>query len=424
MNPEYLLRKRRLEIAVAGSVDDGKSTFIGRLLYDTGNIKKDVLNQVARLSSVYSGTDLDLALLVDGLKKEVEQGITIDVAFRYLYTDPLKITIIDTPGHPQYSRNMFSGVTLADGAIIITDVSRKITTQTIRHMLLTAMAGPSHLLFCINKIDAVNYNAEVIFAFQRQIIEHWQTITSILEKWGYTGYPRNIHAIPVSALHGDNIVKPSPHISVLSPATVMEWIMSISHEKKLPAIPVAIVDFITRHKGRRYLGTRVISGEIKKGQTVRILPENINTCVAEIRDGEHLLERAPAGTCPSILIEDDVDVSTEHIITGDTSFILRNRQPHCILMWMSKSFVPQKRFILQTHHAQYRCSLVPPFTIVNLESLSTEQSETLNVNDIALLSLLSGEEIIYAPYHIMPPLGCFILIDEFHYETAAAGIFI
>lgn len=408
--------KGMLRFLTAGSVDDGKSTLIGRLLYDSKMIYEDQLAAVMEDSAVHGTTDTDFdpALLTDGLRAEREQGITIDVAYRYFSTDKRNFIIADTPGHEQYTRNMATGASTCDLAVILVDARHGVLEQTRRHSFIASLLGIRHLAVCINKMDLVDYSPEVY----EHICSDYQGFAAKLEDI-------DLHFIPISALRGDNVVDSSAN---------MPWYQGGSLLYYLETVPVATdrnlidmrfpVQYVMRPdlNYRGYCGT-VASGVLRKHDEVVVLPSGRTTRVASITTFEGDIEEAFSPMAVTLALEDDIDVSR-----GDILAPLNNR-PHvtqdveAIMVWMNDA--PLK--IGCTYLLKSTTSVVPA-TLAGLKyrfdinSLHRVDAETLHANEIGRVQVATHRPICIDAYPRNRATGCFIVIDRNTNATVGAGM--
>jgi sulfate adenylyltransferase subunit 1 len=333
-----------LRFFTAGNVDDGKSTLIGRLLYDSNSISTDIIETLSRQSkTVGVDSEIDLALLTDGLRAEREQGITIDVAYKYFSTDKRKFIIADTPGHAQYTRNMFTGASNTDLAIILIDARNGITEQTKRHSIISSILGIPHVLICINKMDLVEYK-ETVF---EQIKSDYLLFS---EKLGLS----QISFIPVSALAGDNVVKPSLNLSWYQGESLFEFLESVTIQSKVEQKETRFqVQYVIRpqteelHDYRGYAGS-VLSGTINKGDRVQIFPLDVTTTIEKIEKFEKEIQVAEEGDPLVIHLTDDLDVSRGSTIVKLDERPITDNVIEATICWMdNKSYQKGQKLLLQ-----------------------------------------------------------------------------
>jgi len=441
MDNKGYLDMELLRFTTAGSVDDGKSTLIGRLLYDSKSIFEDQLEAVRQAAISLGNEELNLALLTDGLRSEREQGITIDVAYRYFATPKRKFIIADTPGHTQYTRNMVTGASTADLAVILVDVRNGITEQTVRHTCIAELLKIPYIAICINKMDMVGYAQE-----------HYERICADFNRMKEKmRIGAETHFIPISAKMGDNVVEKSDK---------MEWYGGLSLLQLLETVPIdhktytdgAVmrfpVQYVIRpisdrfHDYRAYAG-RLASGRIHVGERVVVLPSGLRSTVKGIMQDETSLEVAYAPQSVSILLEDDIDVSRgDCIVAQDAAAPRIEKSFTSMCCWMGdEPLVLGKKYILRTAVSESVCMVK---SIVNRLDMSayfrhagaeqasgreqlvtksgTTEEISLKMNDIASIVVRTVNPLVvdsYADNHVM---GSFIIIDPDSFETVGAGM--
>jgi len=408
--------KELLRFITCGSVDDGKSTLIGRLLYDSKMIYEDQLSAIQKDSKIHgtTGGDFDPALLTDGLKAEREQGITIDVAYRYFSTAKRKFIIADTPGHEQYTRNMATGASTADLAIILVDARHGVQTQTRRHSFITSLLGIRHVLVAINKMDLVDFSEEV---FDR-IRDDYRDFAVRLN------IP-DLDFIPISALRGDNVVDPSASTPWYQGPTLMGFLESvyIGSDRNLEdfRFPVQLVnrpnlDF------RGYCGT-IASGIVRKGDEVVVFPSRRTTRVKQIVTCDGELEEAFAPQAVTLTLEDEVDVSRGNVISRTGNVPRMNDRFDAMVVWMSEqAMVPGK-----IYHIKHATSLVTGSIstlryAVDVNTLHRQEQPTLSLNEIGRCTIRLNEPVAFDDYRQNRLMGAFIIIDRLTNATVGAGM--
>jgi sulfate adenylyltransferase subunit 1 len=406
-----------LRFITAGSVDDGKSTLIGRLLYDTKNILADQLEAVEKASKTRKDGTVDLALLTDGLRSEREQGITIDVAYKYFQTPTRKFISIDAPGHVQYTRNMVTGASNADLAIILVDARQGIVEQTRRHSLLVSLLGIPSVVVAINKMDLVGFSEDVFL----DIAANYQKMA---ENLGI----KQTHIIPVSALDGDNIVEKSVKMDWYEGQTLLELLESVNvSEQNLQQPSRFPVQFVLRpqtealHDYRGYAG-RVSSGILSTGDAITVLPSGVSSTIERIEFNNETLTQAQAGQSVVIHLSSDVDVSRGDVI------VLTNQQPkvtqeiEAIVCWMdeSKSLNVGNKYVLQHNTARTRCSVRAIDYQIDIHSYEHLDSTQLKLNDIGKILLKTANPLAIDSYQSIRANGSMILIDETSNATVGA----
>lgn len=408
-----------LRISTAGSVDDGKSTLIGRLLYDSKSIFEDQLDAVRASSERRGDHYLNLALLTDGLRAEREQGITIDVAYRYFTTPKRKFILADTPGHVQYTRNMVTGASTADLALILLDVRNGLTEQTRRHSLIASMIGIQHLLICVNKMDLVEYEESI---FHEQCNAYRSLVPQLRS--------RHIDFIPVSALHGDNIVSRSKEMSWYKGPTLMEYLEQVDVHafNKDPGFCFPVQHVVRPQSPefpdyRAYAG-RVASGLIQVGDPVRVLPSNLNSRVSAIDLGDHSLFEASQGMSVSIRLEDDIDIGRGDMIIANDAEISVKQEFDIMLCWMAdKPLVPGQKYILRNAAREVKAVVREVISKADLNTLrQISGSATVSMNDIARVKVRTTAPLSVTDYFDNRVAGSVILIDEASCNTIAAGM--
>ena len=403
-----------LRFTTAGSVDDGKSTLIGRLLLDTHNIFQDQLEAVERASRARGEPYMDLALFTDGLRAEREQRITIDVAHRYFATARRKFIIADTPGHVQYTRNMVTGASTAELAIILIDAQRGVLTQSKRHGFIASLLRIPHILVAVNKMDLVDYRAEVYDA----IVADYNAFAAKLSVPDLT-------YIPVSALHGDNIVHSSEHMPWYEGPSLLYHLEHVSAGSTRNLVDFRFpVQMALRpdHTFRGYMG-QVVSGAIRPGDEVLVLPSGQKSCVRSILTYEGELEEAAAGDAVTLTLEDELDVSR-----GDMIVRLRNVPQvattfDCTLCWLDEAPLnPQGDYLLQHTTRQVRVRVEEITYRIDVNTLHREPAHTLELNEIGRVRIAATQPIFFDAYQANRATGNFILIDLYTNNTVAAGM--
>jgi bifunctional enzyme CysN/CysC len=408
--------KGLLRFITCGSVDDGKSTLIGRLLYESKVIFQD---QMAALEadSKRSGTrggELDFALLVDGLAAEREQGITIDVAYRFFATDKRKFIVVDTPGHEQYTRNMVTGASTAELAVLLIDARKGILSQTRRHSYLVSLLGIRHVVLAVNKMDLVGFDRETF----DDIEKGYRTFAAQigLEK---------IQAIPVSAVHGDNIVEPSPHTSWYQGPTLIHFLENVVTGTEPQAGSFRMpVQWVNRPdpEFRGFAGT-IVSGEVRPGDPVRILPSGRESEVARIVTSEGDLDFAVAGQSITLTLTTEIDVSRGDIVAASTAPIQVADQFQATVVWMADDpMLPGRAYIMKIGARHVLATVGFLKYRININSLEHVAAEKLELNDIGVVEIHVDSPIPFQPYKESRELGGFVLIDRLSHNTIGAGL--
>ncbi len=408
-----------LRFATAGSVDDGKSTLIGRLLYDSKAIFEDQLEAVERVSSQRGDEYTDLALLTDGLRAEREQGITIDVAYRYFATPARKFIIADTPGHTQYTRNMVTGNSTADLTMVLVDARKGIVEQTRRHAFLASLLRVPHLLVCVNKMDLVDYDQAVFDAIR----EEFTAFASRLEV-------ADLSFIPISALQGDNVVQRSANMAWYEGASLLHHLETvyIASDRNLidPRMPVQWVvrpQATEWHDYRGYCG-RIDGGVFRPGDEVLVLPSGLTTTVAAIDTYDGPVEEAFAPMSVTMRLTDDIDVSRGDMICRPHNRPAVGQDLDAMVCWMTDRPLKQGDFLALKHTTRWVRAVVRDIHYrLDVNSLHRDESaDALHLNEVGRLSLRVTQPLFYDGYRRNRQTGSFILAAEDTNVTAGAGM--
>ncbi len=409
--------KTMLRFITCGSVDDGKSTLIGRLLYDSKMIFEDQLAALEADSKRVGtqGQEIDFALLVDGLAAEREQGITIDVAYRYFATEKRKFIVADTPGHEQYTRNMVTGASTADLAVILIDARKGVLTQTRRHSFLAHLIGIRHIVLAVNKMDLVAYSQD---RFDEIVAEYLHFAASI-------GIDR-ITAIPISGFKGDNIIGPSANTPWYHGASLIEHLEAVevdaSLDQKRPLrMPVQWVN--RPNLDFRGFAGLIASGTVKPGDAVRVLPSGKTSTVARIvmQDGD--LAEAVAGQSVTLTLADEIDCSRGDVIAAADAPPQVADQFEATLVWMAdEALIPGRGYWLKLGTQLVSATVHAPKYTINVNSMEHVAAKTLELNAIGVAELATDKPITFEPYAESRTLGGFILIDKITNATVAAGM--
>jgi bifunctional enzyme CysN/CysC len=408
-----------VRFATAGSVDDGKSTLIGRLLYDTKQILQDQLEAIERTSESRGDTYTNLALLTDGLRAEREQGITIDVAYRYFSTPRRSFIIADTPGHPQYTRNMVTGASTADLAIVLVDARKGMLEQSRRHAFIASLLRVPHIVVAVNKMDLVGYD-EAVF---EQIVEDFTGFAAKLEIGDLT-------AIPVSALHGDNVVDRSAHMPWYDGPSLLYHLEHVHVASDRNLIDCRLpVQWVVRpmseehHDYRGYAG-QIASGVFKPGDEVVVLPSGTTTRIARIDSVDGPLEEAYPPLSVTMLLEDPVDISRGDFICRPHNQPHPVRQVEAMVCWMSEQPLTEKRRFALKHTSRTVRAVVDELRYrVDVNTLHRDESAAeLGLNEIGRVHLRTSAPLLVDDYRRNRATGGFILIDEDTNDTVGAGM--
>lgn len=408
-----------LKFITAGSVDDGKSTLIGRLLFDSKAVSHDILHTLERQSRNKPDGELDLSLLTDGLRAEREQGITIDVAYKYFNTPRRKFIIADAPGHVQYTRNMVTGASNADLAIILIDARQGVVEQTHRHSLIASLMGIPHLVGAINKMDLVAYDEQKFY----RVAADFKKLAAQL------GIPE-VTIIPISALAGDNVVSPSENMPWYSGKTLLEHLETVDTDQKALETGARFqVQYVIRprteayHDYRGYAGS-LRSGVLRRGDRVRILPSGIESVIQAIEVHQQEVEEAFSPQPVVIHLQDDIDISR-----GDTIVRLEDDQPavqqdiELDLCWMSeRPLKPGDKYLLRHGASQTKAFVREILHKTDVHTFERRETEALQLNDIARVRLRTARPLVYDAYQENRNSGSLILINENTFDTVAAGM--
>jgi sulfate adenylyltransferase subunit 1 len=408
-----------LRFTTAGSVDDGKSTLIGRLLYDSKAIFQDQMEAVEKASKKIGGGEVNLALLTDGLRSEREQGITIDVAYRYFATPKRKFIIADTPGHIQYTRNMVTGASTANLAIILVDARHGLVEQTARHSFIASLLGIKHVVYCINKMDLVDFSQEVFDKIKKQL-DDFSSKLDIAD----------VRYIPMSALLGDNVVDRSKNMAWYQGSTLLYTLETVhiasdaNHvDCRFPVQTVIRPQTTEYHDYRGYAG-RVAGGIFKKGDEIAVLPSGFTSKIAKIDsyDGE-VDEAFPPMSC-TILLEDDIDVSRGDMIVRVNNQPDVSQDHEMMICWMSQRPIQLNgKYAVKHSTRDARCIVKDIKYKVDINSLHRlEDDKEIKMNDIARISIRTTVSLFTDRYQRNRNTGSIILIDEGTNETVGAGM--
>ena len=408
-----------LRFTTVGSVDDGKSTLIGRLLYDSKSIFEDQIAAVKQSSERKGLEHIDLSLLTDGLKDEREQGITIDVAYRYFTTPKRKFIIADTPGHIQYTRNMVTGASTANLALILVDARKGVIEQTRRHSFIASLLQIPHMIVCVNKMDLVDYDEE---AFKKTVKEYKNFATKLDVK--------DIRFIPISALHGDNVARHSEHMDWYEGATLLNTLENIhiasdqNHiDCRFPVQSIIRPHSDAHHDYRGYAG-RIAGGIFKPGDDIMVLPSGFSSKIKSIDTMDGPLKEAFAPQSVTITLEDDIDVSRGDMIVRSNNQPQITQDIDVMLCWLNEQpIVPGGKYTLKHTSREVRAMVKEILYKVDINTLHRmEDDKNIRMNDIARVRLRTTQPLLLDTYRRNRNTGSLILIDEGSYETVAAGM--
>jgi sulfate adenylyltransferase subunit 1 len=408
-----------LRFTTAGSVDDGKSTLIGRLLYDSKSIFEDQLEALERLSESRGQTGADLALLTDGLRAEREQGITIDVAYRYFATPKRKFIVADTPGHIQYTRNMVTGASTANLAIILIDARKGILEQTHRHSFIASLLHIKHIIVCVNKMDLVGYSEEVF----NKIVEDYKEFASRLDV-------PDIRFIPVSALNGDNVVDRSTNMPWFDGAPLLSTLEStyigsdVNHvDPRFPVQYVIRPQTTEWHDYRGFAG-RIASGVFKPGDEIVAMPSGFTTRVKSITTMQDSVKEAFSPMSIAMTLEDEIDISRGDMIAKPNNMPTATQDLDVMLCWFhEKPLQPNGRYFLRHTTRDCKALIKEVRYKIDINTLhKIENDVKIGMNDIGRVKLRTTVPLFADPYAINRNTGGLILIDEQTNNTVAAGM--
>lgn len=408
------MAKDLLRFTTTGSVDDGKSTLIGRLLYETQTVPQDQYDAVVTASKKRGKEFVDLSLLLDGLASEREQGITIDVAYRYFETKKRKFIVADTPGHEQYTRNMVTGASNSDLAVILIDASQGILVQSKRHGFLNSLLGIPHLIVAVNKMDLIDYDEQIF----RQIVKEYQDFSTKLK------IP-DITFVPISALHGDNCVTHSEKISWYHGPTVLEKLeeVHVAGMRNLVDLRFPVQTVIRPDHTFRGFAGRISSGVVRPGTKVIALPSNKEAVVERIVTFDGDLEEAFAPQSVTLTLDRELDISRGDMI------VRKGNQPHIsnqfvsMLCWMSeKPFNQNTEYILKHTSQTVKAKIKNLIVNIDVNTLHRTQKHTIGLNDIFKAQLETTRSLFFDEYVQNRETGCFILIDPDSHDTVACGM--
>lgn len=410
-----------LRFTTAGSVDDGKSTLIGRLLYDSKSIFEDQLEAV-EASSAKKGFDyVDLSLLTDGLKSEREQGITIDVAYRYFATPKRKFIIADTPGHIQYTRNMVTGASTANLALILIDARKGLVEQTFRHSFIASLLKIPHVIVCVNKMDLVNYDEKVF----EKIVEDYKAFSSKLEV-------HDIQFVPISALNGDNVVNRSESMTWYQGATLLHMLETVHIESDHNHIDSRFpVQYVVRpqtkeHSDFRGYAGRVAGGIFRPGDEITVLPSGFSTKIKTIERGGEVLKEAFAPMSVTMTLEDEIDISRGDILAKPNNQPQSEQDIDLMLCWMNQRPVNlNTKFFVRHTTKEVRGVLKEIQYKLDINTLQRiENVDQLTMNEIARVKIRTAQPLSFDSYRKNRITGSIILVDEGTNETVAAGMIV
>ena len=411
-------QKDLLRFLTAGSVDDGKSTLIGRLLFDSKKIYEDQLDALERDSKRVgnAGEHIDYALLLDGLKAEREQGITIDVAYRYFSTNNRKFIIADTPGHEQYTRNMITGGSTANLAIILVDARAGVITQTRRHTFLVSLLGIKHVVLAVNKMDLVDFDKAI---FDRIVADYMRFVEPLQIP--------DITCIPLSALDGDNVVEKSARTPWYEGPALLDFLetVPIDLDRNYADFRYPVQYVLRPNQNFRGFCGKVASGVVRKGDTVMALPSGKTSKVKSIVTYEGELECAFPPLCVTLTLEDEIDISRGEMIVHPDNLPISDRNFEAMLVWMDEEEMDvNKQFYIKQTTNTTRARVDSIRYKVDVNTMEHSSVDKLKLNEIGRVVFTTGKELFFDPYAGNKQTGAFILIDPITNNTSAVGMII
>jgi sulfate adenylyltransferase subunit 1 len=413
--------KSLLRFTTAGSVDDGKSTLIGRLLYDSKSIFEDQMEHIVQSGKRLGRQELDLSLLTDGLRAEREQGITIDVAYRYFATPKRKFIIADTPGHIQYTRNMVTGASTADLAVILIDARKGVLEQTVRHTYIASLLDIRHIIFCINKMDMINYSETVFLKIKSEVL-------ALVKKLQI----EDSHFIPISAKYGDNVVDSSENMTWYNGDTFLNLIETIEIKKEKNSISQRFpVQTIIRphteefHDYRGYAG-RVAGGIFRPGDEVTVLPSMRKSKIKSIDSFGKTFSESVEGDSVAISLEDQIDISRGDMLVSGMDVPVISQDINLMACWFNeKPLKTGGKYLLRINSNEAGCIIKAVNYRMNIDTLEHDfENTSVNMNDIASITIKTSKPVFFDAYKKNNITGSLILVDEGTNETMAAGMII
>ena len=406
-----------LKLATAGSVDDGKSTLIGRLLYETDSLKSDQLKNIKAKSESKGFDYLDLSLATDGLLTEREQGITIDVSHIFFSTPTRRFIIADSPGHVEYTRNMVTGTSNAQASILLLDARKGMVEQTRRHLYINRLLAIQHLVFAINKMDLVDFD-QGRFEEIKQELETWLQNASMQIK--------TIDFVPISALLGDNVTSASKQMNWYNSLTLLEILENLPTLSSMREDNVLQVQHVLRpkteqHHDYRGFAGKVNSGSFQVGDKILVYPSGRSSQIKSIEKYGVAVDKVQEGESTTVLLEDEIDISRGYSIVSAENSLQISKQLRAEVCWMQDTnLIPGARYWLQLGIQKVQIK-IESINRLELENLKTKPTNTLGLNDIGEIEFVTAQEIVYQPFLKNKGLGAFILIDALTYNTAGVG---
>ncbi|MEX2442990.1 MAG: sulfate adenylyltransferase subunit CysN [Alkalispirochaeta sp.] len=414
--PQKIVKERDLlRFTTAGSVDDGKSTLIGRMLFDSKQIFQDQMEQLEHTSKLRGEENVNLALLTDGLRSEREQGITIDVAYRYFSTPTRKFIIADTPGHEQYTRNMVTGASTADLAIILIDARNGVLTQSKRHGIIASLLAIPHVVVCVNKMDLVEWSQERY----NEIVAEYREFAQKLNV-------HDIKFIPVSALMGDNVVDPSTNMDWYDGGTLLHFLenVTITADRNLVDFRFPVQFVVRPHQDFRGFAGRVVSGTVKVGEEITVLPSRRTSRIKSINLHEADLQEAFEGQSVVLTLTDEIDISRGDMIVRTHNVPEVTSEFDATLAWMDGDHTLDtgKQYILQHTTRTTKAFIDEIVYQLDVNTLHRSDADTLNLNEIGRVKVTTANPLFFDPYDRNRETGGFIIIDPHDFRTVGAGM--
>lgn len=410
-----------LRLMTAGSVDDGKSTLIGRLLYDSKSILVDQMEVLEKQSKNKNSNGIDLAIITDGLRAEREQGITIDVAYRYFATTKRKFIIADAPGHVQYTRNMITGASTAELMIILIDARQGVIEQTRRHSIIASLLKMKHIVVAVNKMDLIDYSEEVFSKIKADYLE-------IADKLNL----KNVQFFPISALDGDNIVDKSTKMSWFKDDSLLDYLENVELHQEVNLEDTRFqVQFVIRpqteehHDYRGYAG-EIVSGIYKKGDRIKVLPQNIETTISKLETGGKEVDEVFAPQPGVIHIADDIDISRGDFFVNVNQLPTVSNEFEALLCWMdSKELIPGNKYFLQ-HRSKLIKTIVKDIAYkLDVNTLNEIPADTpVKLNEVVRVTLKTATPLVFDSFEKNQGTGSAVLVDETSNATVAAVMII
>ncbi|HEX7243893.1 MAG TPA: sulfate adenylyltransferase subunit CysN [Longimicrobiaceae bacterium] len=403
-----------LRFSTAGSVDDGKSTLIGRLLHDTGAVPEDQLEAVHAASRRRGESYLNLALLTDGLRAEREQNITIDVAYRYFATPRRRFIIADTPGHLQYTRNMVTGASTSELAVVVVDARKGVLTQSRRHGFLASLLGIPHVVVAVNKMDLVDYSEEVFEAISAE----YRDFAARLEV-------PSLVFVPVSALYGDNVVERSGRMPWYAGSTLLHHLetVNVGAARNLVDFRFPVQYVVRPHQDFRGFAGRVASGTVTAGEDVVVLPGGEASRVRSIETADGTLSEAAAGDSVVLILEDEIDVGRGDMLVRRRNLPTVASRFDAVVCWMDeRPLDPGAAYLLLHTTSQVKAFVTEVVYRINVDTLHREEARTLGMNDVGRVQVSTVQPVFFDPYARNHATGSFVLVDPHSHATVAAGM--